>query len=385
MEKLNRKGVVFIEERFIFTYADYLKHCNNLRYPEAEEEFVSVEEDAVEYILDEEEKVENQKKTGDKKHDKIFKDILQNKKEMAKFLNYFMKYKILPEELENQNPNYITNNFKYKQIDILYKIKEKQIYIFVEHQTKVDYSMPYRIFNYCMEIIRGAVVEKEINKATYKYPIVIPIVLYTGNQRWIAPTSFLESQVEDKNTNFKAIDIKYKLIDINKYEEQELLDRNTMLANVMILEKCKNNEDAINCLKVIINNLKDDVQKDKLKRIVLYLYKDIEENDIEQIFKMVEESESEETMSTIRERISEEFRNERKKARAQGLAEGTAEGRAEGRAQGIEQGRAQGVMQGIAQTIEKMIKMNFKDEIIREATGAKKTEIDRIRKQMMRV
>ena len=45
---------------------------------------------------------------------------------------------------------------------------------------------------------------------------------------------------KDENTNFKAMDFKYKLIDINKYDIKELLNRNTMLANVMILEKCMN-------------------------------------------------------------------------------------------------------------------------------------------------
>ena len=370
--------MVFIGERFIFTYADYLKYCNNWKYQETEEKFISVREDSVEYILDNKKIAENERKKGDKKHDKIFKDILQNKKEMSQFLNNFIEYKISPDNLENYNPNYITKNFKYKQIDILYKIKGKQIYILIEHQTKVDYTMPYRILNYCIEIIRGAVEENmDNNKATYKYPIIMPIVLYTGNQNWTAPISFVESQVEDKNTNFKAIDIKYKLIDINKYGVEELLKRNTMLTSVMILEKCRNNEDVINCLKDIINNLNDDAQKEKLKRIVIYLYKTINENSLEEMIKIIEESESEEIMSTISERIGEEFRNERKKARALGLAEGRAEGRA--------QGLADGIVQGIAQTIEKMIKMNFKDEIIKEVTGAKEIEIQRIRKRMMKV
>lgn len=352
--------MVFIEE-FIFTYADYLNYCDDAKYPEIEEEFICVAEDSAEYVFSDEEKVENKRKTGDKKHDKIFRDILQNKKEMANFLNYFIGHKISPEELENYNPNYITKNFKYKQIDILYKVRGKQIYILVEHQTKVDYAMPYRTFNYCMEIIRGAIDEREINKVTYQYPIVIPIVLYTGNQKWTAPLSFGESQMKDENTNFKAMDFKYKLIDINKYEIKELLNRNTMLANVMILEKCKNNKDAINCLKNIIDNLKDDEQKEKLKRIIIYLYKEINEESLEEMIKIIEESESEEIMSTISERIGEEFRNERK------------------------QGRAEGIIQGITQTISNMIKMNFKDEIIKEATGAKKSEIQRIRKQMMKV
>jgi len=280
--------VVFIEERFIFTYADYLNYCNDFYYPTTEEQYLSVAEDSVEYNFKDEEITKSERKIGDKKHDKIFKDILQNKNEMADFLNNFIEYKVFPDDLENYNPNYITKNFKYKEIDILYKIKGKQIFILVEHQTKVDYSMPYRIFNYCIEIIRSTVEEGKNNRVTYQYPIIMPIVLYTGNQKWTAPISFSESQTKDENIDFKAINTKYKLIDINKYNVKELLNKNTMLTNVMILEKCKNNEDVIKSLKDITRNLKDDVQKEKLKRIVLYLYRDINESDIEEMFKMIE-------------------------------------------------------------------------------------------------
>ena len=121
--------MVFIEESFIFTYEDYLNYCESYKYNETKEQFISVAEESVEYKYSNKEIIENERKIGDKKHDKIFKDILQNKKEMAQFLNNFIKYEILPEDLENYNPNYITKNFKYKQIDILYKIKDKQIFI----------------------------------------------------------------------------------------------------------------------------------------------------------------------------------------------------------------------------------------------------------------
>lgn len=358
-------------EEFIFTYADFLEYCNNLPYPETEEEYICVAEDSVEYLLEEETKTK--RRTGDKKHDKIFKDILQNKNEMAEFLDYFVGYKISPEELENCNTNYITEGFKYKQTDILYKIKDKNTYILIEHQTKVDYSMVYRILNYCVEIIRNAVDEKNINKVTYKYPNVIPIVLYTGRQRWTAPLEFAEGHRNNEKTDFKSINIKYKLIDINKYELKQLLSRNTMLANVMILERCKDNRDVITCLKEIVENIKNDEQKEDLKRIVIYLYKEINEKSLKEMIKMIEESEREEIMSTISERIGAEFRRERRKARTEGLAEGRAEG------------IAQGIAESIAQTITNMIKMNFKDEIIKEITGAKESEIQKIRKQMIKV
>ena len=66
------------------------------------------------------------------------------------------------------------------------------------------------------------------------------------------------------------------------------------------------------------NNNKD---IEKLKRIILYLYEEIEEKSKKEIIKIIEESESEENMSTIQERIGAEFRNERKIGIREGLAQ----------------------------------------------------------------
>ena len=71
-------------------------------------------------------------------------------------------------------------------------------------------------------------------------------------------------------------------------------------------------------------------------------------------------------MSTIQERIGAEFRNNKRIARREGKAEGLAEGLA----------------QAIKQTIKRMIKMNLEDEFIKQATGAKKEEIEKIRKEL---
>lgn len=326
-----------------------------MKFFDVSENTLCVQEGSTEYNLEE----KQNEKTGDKKHDKIFKEILQNRSEITQFINKFTKYKVEEQELEIYNVNYITKDFKYKQADIVYKIKGKQIYFLIEHQTKVDYSMSYRILNYCIEIIRSVVDGQEINRLAYKYPKVIPIVLYTGNKNWKASTSFAKTQFCEKGYEEKIIDISYKLIDVNKYEIEDLLKEKTMLTNIMILEKCKNNEEVISCLKKIIkNNHGEDIQN--LKRIVMYLYEGIEEKSKKEIINLIKESESEENMSTIQERLRDEFINERKI------------------------GVRQGLMQAINQTIIRMLKMNLEDDFIEQATGAKKTEIEKIRKEIER-
>lgn len=351
-KKLNRKGVVVID-RFEFTYQDYLRYRYYYSTEETIDELLCVAEESAEYVLGENE-IKYEKKTGDKKHDKIFKDILQDKNEMAKFISHFTNYKIKPEELEIYNVNYITKDFKYKNADVVYKVKGKEIYYLIEHQTRVDYSMAYRILNYCVEIIRSVLENRELKRAS-KYPIVIPIVLYTGNQKWTANLSFSENHPIKEDIEIKPVDVKYKLIDVNKYEIEELLKEKTMLANTMILEKCKNNEEVLKSIKKIVEQQKGEKQLKELKRVVLYLYEDVPLENLQEIIKLIEESESEENMSTIRERLRDEYINERK------------------------EGRKEGIQETIMLIIKNMLQLNQDDKTIMKFTNAKKEDIEKVK------
>ena len=96
------------------------------------------------------------------KHDKLFKIILGDKIEAAKFMNKVLKmeYKIKSEKMELYNKEYITTMFEKMESDIVYKIAEKNTYIIIEHQSTVDKSMPYRMFQYTAELLRE-VIDKE--------------------------------------------------------------------------------------------------------------------------------------------------------------------------------------------------------------------------------
>ena len=377
--------MVFIEEkiackkkvRYEFTYLDYLYYCDretwekvvNGEYPTTDEDNdeLCVKEETVEYMRED---VKQEIKTGDKRHDKIFKDVLQNKDEVTQFINKFGEYEVNTEELEIYSPNYITEKFEYKNADIVYKVRDKELYFLIEHQTKVDYSMAYRIFNYCLEIIRSVVENKKINRIAYRYPRIVPIVLYTGNQKWNSSNSFAELQEGKSENKIDSIEVKYKLVDVNEYETEKLLEENTMFANAMILEKCKNNEEVINALSLIRKNIKNNKQLRQLKRIVIYLYENEDETTLKQIIKILEESESGGDMSTIAERIAKELAADKKAARAEGMM------------LGIKEGIKEGINQGILQTIKQMIKMNLKDDFIKQVTGTEKSEIEKIRKEI---
>ena len=336
--------MVFIEN-FEFTYQDYLNYYDSFYSHEEIEPYISVAEESVEYTYD-----ESSNKTKDKKHDKIFKEILQNPEEMVQFINNFTKYKVEIDELENYTENYITKDFKYKQADIVYKIKDEEIYFLVEHQTKVDYMMSYRILNYCVEIMRSSLDNRKIISSNIKFPKIIPIVIYTGKTKWKASTSFAMSQIEKEGFEDAVIDITYKLIDINKYEIETLLKVKTMLANVMILEKSRNKQEIIDNLTQILENSPKGKPREKLERIVMYLYNNLDNEDKKVIIKLIEESEGEKNMLNVRRILDAEIRKE--------------------------------IIGTVKNIIKNMLQQNEDEEKIMKYTNAKKEDIEIVKKEL---
>ena len=315
---------------------------------------MSVCEDVEEYHVDDDDN------KNDKKHDKIFKTLLQDKNEMAKFLNHFLGLNINPNNLELQNPNFITKNYKYNQADILYKLKDRNIYYLIEQQTRVDYSMAYRILNYCVETIRLAIKDENINNKFYKFPKIIPIVIYIGNNKWTASTSLSDCEVEYPEINFNSLETKFKLVDINNFEVAALLNLKTMIANTMILEKSKNNDEVVENLKKITKNLTNKrTEMKELKRIVSYLYENMK--NIKEILNLIEESEDDENMSTVAERLKEEYINKE--------------------LEGISKGIAQGISQSISQIIKNMLLCNVSEKDIIRYTHVDKKQFKKIKKE----
>ena len=89
--------------------------------------------------------------------------------------------------------------------------------------------MPYRILSYQHEIIRSSIDTSKINLKNYNWPIVIPIVLYTGKIRWNAKTSLTNTQTYDSILPLSN----YYLVDINDYSIETLLKDDLLISKLM--------------------------------------------------------------------------------------------------------------------------------------------------------
>lgn len=288
-------------------------------------------------------------------HDKIFRTVLDKKTDVSKFLNKFLGLNIKTEELEKYNSSYIDPKFKNKEADIVYRIKDKNIFLLIEHQTKIDKKMPIRLLEYSATIIESA-----IEDTKYKpKPRVIPIVLYTGKTKWKIENETIEKQQFFKEV--KLIDGEFNLIDINDFSKKELLEDDIFITKMMLVEKCKDEIEMVQALEKIENKIKEE-DKSTFRRIVKEIWSlRIGTENANKILEKIEEGSG--NMMAVMEMLlaeNEKYINI-------------------GRQEGMKKGRLEGGKQKIKEIVQKMLAENFTKEMIMKITGLKKEEIEEIK------
>lgn len=321
-------------------------------------------------------------------HDKLFKDLLDDEEELKEFVTQFVGINIQLEEIEKCNSSYITNQYEMYQADMVYKIKEKDVYILIEHQSTVDENMPYRMFNYYGETLKET--KNEITENIY--PLIIPIVLYTGERNWKVETEY-SRRINEYRASKKYIKLEYELVDINKYTEEELLNKNSLLSYAMLIEKNRGKESLLKILEKISKRCYTNKNREKMLRIINYILSPILGEDKEIVmekFKMKEGINMKTAQDYIREEMQEIERRGIEKGRREAIEEfakqksmKTAQDYIREEMQEIkDKAKKKGIKEGITSVILNMIENNMKIEEIKKYTGVSEKEIEKIASNM---
>ena len=330
----------------IFTIVDFWKYDN--KFPKDN----TLGEEKVEYKLTEENKKTHQY------HDKIFKEILDDKSEFVRFIKkYVEEIKIKEEEIEKYNRKFIKGNFKVRESDIIYKVKNKEIFIIVEHQSKIDYEMPERMAEYCVELIRS----REPKSRFEESPLICPIVIYTGRKRWDAERTIKQEKGEEygiKELEYPT----YNLVDINDYTKEELLEERTGISKAMLFEKIETKEEIEEVLKEIIKRGASKEEKRYLELILEYsndIAKKLGEDTIKKYQEKIEGGDS----MTNFEKLYIELLDDKY-------------------AKGMKEGKENGRKIGIIQVAREMVKNKMKDSDIIKMTHISEEELEKLKMQV---
>ena len=197
-------------------------------------------------------------------------------------------------------------------------------------------------------MIEFLTIKQMIKNKSYKIPLVIPIVLYTGKQKWNASKYLEEIQEKMKGQNIKIGN--YCLVDINNYTEKELLEDDAFLSKMMLIEKSKNTEEIAEKLeKIVIKIQKED--KELLKRIIeMILEEKIGITKAKEIIKKLEKESGK--MLAVVDMIRKENQMY------------------------IDMGKKE----TIKEIVNKMLRKNLPEKTISEITGISQQEIEKLKK-----
>lgn len=283
-------------------------------------------------------------------HDKIFRTVLDRKSDALALINKALNTQLEVQDIEKYNSSFINKVFQNREADIVYKIKDRSIFILIEHQTKVDYLMPYRILEYEVAIMQSAIDLDKIKNKESKIPLVISIVLYTGNKKWNA-----KKYLEENQEKIEGIENglgNYNLIDINELTEKDLLEDNSFISKMMLIEKSKNTENIVEILEKIVKITKEE-DKETLRRIISIILE--EKIGITKAKELIEKMEGDEgNMLAVVDMIRRENQMY------------------------IEIGKKEGELKEKIKIVTNMLKEKFNIETIQKITGINKEEIEKI-------
>lgn len=194
-----------------FTYNDYMDLINSQVKPKGR---LEEEEEHYSYA-----KKQNKRKIMHKEKEELLA-MLKEKEEFTKFLYDFLKLEKLNKEEVILEQNYFSKQEKEKP-DLVYYQKKKQFFFVLQYEEQKNTHISYLMFWYCIHIMqRWRKEQKDQKKRTY--PIIVPIVLYNGKEKWEQETDYRRTR--KKYTTFQKYGayFSYNVIDLKQYTQKEL-------------------------------------------------------------------------------------------------------------------------------------------------------------------
>lgn len=302
-------------------------------------------------------------------HDKLYRDFFNDTMEFSLFLEYFLNINIPYIELSPYNGGFITEDYKNRHSDVVYKINNKPIYILLEHQSSVDYSISYRIFDYYSLILRNTVDMNSIKNKNYELPVIIPILLYTGNRKWDLEPNLKNMQHNNSFRN-NILDFRYDYVNIFNYSIEELLNIDSMIAYLLATDKCKKKNELLTVLEKLSHIVTSNSRKHSIKRLIIYIYKDFFDDTIRNELLEKFEKGDDVSMKYAWDYVKEDIKRMRARDERKGIKKGRQEGLLEG------------IRKNAYEMISKMLKNGESIDKIKLYSGYSKEEIEKIRKEM---
>jgi predicted transposase/invertase (TIGR01784 family) len=326
--------------------------------------------------------------------DRIFKKIFSIKELFLMFVQDFIKEdwvaQLTIEDLEIMPVRFLNLRDGDRESDILYKVnlKEEEIFVFIhlEHQTKVNFLMSFRVMEYMTRIWRNWIneqdeltgEEKPSERKGFLLPPIYPVIFYDGRNDWTAETEFAK-KVKDYQRFEKYIPkFNYSVISLAQISYNKLNEMKDSLSLIMMVDKLKTTEDFKQLSqqkieKSYFEKIKEKLTDDRIKEVIneaitLLLERiNVSEEEIRKIKAYISEGRLEQMFEMLVDYDVQKVK---------------MEGKLEGIKIGEQKGKLEGKFEGKIEVAKNMLAKNFTVDLIVEVTGLSSEEINRIKEEI---
>lgn len=283
------------------------------------------------------------------KHYALAKTMLAIDISAKEFLDYYLSadFKALLDlsTIKIEKESYIEESLRKKYSDLVYSVKCRDndqafVYILIETQSKPDYWIAFRLWKYMLLLIERHKKERK------KLPLVAPIVLYHGKEKYNAPQSLWElfsNPAQAKQLMLKG----YRLVDLQKMTDYEIKQKQH-LGMLEYFLKHIHQRDMLKLWEQFLESFKEGILIDKahdyiyIRSFLYYTDARVEDHNKEQLTKIITDNLSQEDRERLMPTIADVYI-----------------------AQGMEKGRGE----GIEMVAVNMLKANLNLELVSKVTG----------------
>ena len=201
--------------------------------------------------------------------DAAFRKILSDTDIIYELIKLFIPqlisiHNISKDDIHIEKTEFLSSDLKVKRVDVLVRISKNDyeafLFVLIEHQSSKDFNMPFRLLDYMTRIWGSYIQDKkdEAKNKVFKYPQIIPIVLYTGKGNWTVERDIKEKIRYAKGLEEYVPSFKYLVIELSQIEKEWLLRVKGILSKLLYTLKINGKEEeAIKELEDLIEAIKE--------------------------------------------------------------------------------------------------------------------------------
>ena len=327
--------------------------------------------------------------------DNSFKLIFDDHRLFADFLRDFVHVDILkdvrPEDIEDMRERFVPLFQEQRDADTVKKVSLKGgepffVIAILEHQSQVNFRTCFKMLLYISLVLTEWEKEAEKQKPDsslakdFKYPPVLPIVLYDGRGVWTAQRNFFERT--HLNTAFEKYipKFEYEVINLNEYSEAEIMRFGGALSFILLVDKMRNSREKFQTNRLpedYVEKLRLQIPEDMHKLLVditlSFLDKGGHDRDEAEATASIVEKAKKKEYGGMFEAAIESLREEREEAFQEGIMIGKDKFR--------EEIREEVLKEGLEDVARNVLTKGYSFEEIHDLTGL---EMETLRKLLPR-